>query len=62
MARASYGREPDTRLIDTALSTARDLDLLARGEEVDGMRLPESAGLLRGLSGAALLHLELQPR
>ncbi|CAO0832923.1 Enterobactin exporter EntS [Streptomyces microflavus] len=59
MARASYGPEPGTRLIDTALSTARDLDLLARGEEVDGMRLPESAGLLRGLSGAALLHLEL---
>ncbi|MFJ8773115.1 class III lanthionine synthetase LanKC [Streptomyces microflavus] len=59
MARASDGPEPGTRLIDTALSTARDLDLLARGEEVDGMRLPESAGLLRGLSGAALLHLEL---
>ncbi|CAM5552917.1 class III lanthionine synthetase LanKC [Streptomyces atroolivaceus] len=58
MARAG-GTAPDTRLVDTALSTARELDRLVRGEQVDGVRLPESAGLLRGLSGAALLHLEL---
>lgn len=58
MARAD-GTEPGTRLIDTALSTARDLDRLVRGEPVEGVRLPESAGLLRGLSGAALLQLEL---
>ncbi|MDQ0796288.1 class III lanthionine synthetase LanKC [Streptomyces sp. B1I3] len=58
MARAG-GTAPDTRLVETALRTARDLDRLVRGEHVDGLRLPESAGLLRGLSGAALLHLEL---
>ncbi|MFC3236630.1 serine/threonine protein kinase [Streptomyces nitrosporeus] len=59
MARTG-GAAPDSRLTDTALATARDLDRLARdGGPVDGMRLPESAGLLRGLSGAALLHLEL---
>ncbi|NEB85046.1 serine/threonine protein kinase, partial [Streptomyces anulatus] len=28
-------------------------------ESVPGLRAPASAGLLRGLSGAALLHLEL---
>ncbi|MFE2294790.1 class III lanthionine synthetase LanKC [Streptomyces sp. NPDC059452] len=50
---------PDPLLIDTALRTAHDLDRLVRGEPVAGVRLPESAGLLRGLSGAALLHLEL---
>ncbi|WP_411079161.1 class III lanthionine synthetase LanKC [Streptomyces sp. cmx-18-6] len=59
MARACGGADPDARLIDSALGTARDLDRLVRGEPVDGVRLPESAGLLRGLSGAALLHLEL---
>ncbi len=30
-----------------------------RGASVPGLRAPASAGLLRGLSGAALLHLEL---
>ncbi|MFI2782970.1 class III lanthionine synthetase LanKC [Streptomyces sp. ALB3] len=58
LARAGGGT-PDTRLVDTALRTARDLDRLVRGEPADGLRLPESAGLLRGLSGAALLHLKL---
>ncbi|WP_329421177.1 class III lanthionine synthetase LanKC [Streptomyces sp. NBC_01693] len=58
MARAD-GAAPDPRLVDDALRTARDLDRLVRGEQVDGMRLPGSAGLLRGLSGAALLLLEL---
>ncbi|AEN10115.1 MULTISPECIES: class III lanthionine synthetase LanKC [unclassified Streptomyces] len=58
MARAG-GTDLDGKLIDEALRTARDLDRLVRGEAVDGMRLPESAGLLRGLSGAALLDLEL---
>ncbi|MFF2726539.1 class III lanthionine synthetase LanKC [Streptomyces sp. NPDC058008] len=58
MARAG-GAAPDPRLVDSALRTARDLDRLVRGEQVDGMRPPESAGLLRGLSGAALLLLEL---
>lgn len=58
MARAG-GTAPDTGLIDTALRTARDLDRLVRGEPVDGVCPPESAGLLRGLSGAALLFLEL---
>lgn len=53
------GTAPDGPLTDLALSTARDLDRLVRGEPVDGLRLPESAGLLRGLSGAALLQLEL---
>ncbi|MEW1610607.1 MULTISPECIES: class III lanthionine synthetase LanKC [unclassified Streptomyces] len=58
MARAGSAT-PDERLTDTALRTARELDRLVRGEHVDGVRLPESAGLLRGLCGAALLHLEL---
>ncbi|WP_440572511.1 class III lanthionine synthetase LanKC [Streptomyces sp. KR2] len=39
--------------------TASDLARLARGETVPGLTAPPSAGLLRGLSGAALLHLEL---
>ncbi|NYS20110.1 protein kinase/lanthionine synthetase C family protein [Streptomyces sp. SJ1-7] len=59
LARAGGPTAPGTGLVDAALRTARDLDRLARGGSVDGMRLPESAGLLRGLSGAALLHLEL---
>ncbi|MFC8224491.1 class III lanthionine synthetase LanKC [Streptomyces sp. NPDC057287] len=58
MARLN-GADPDPRLVDSALRTARDLDRLVRGEHVDGMKPPESAGLLRGLSGAALLLLEL---
>lgn len=58
MARLN-GAAPDPRLVDGALRTARDLDRLVRGEHVDGMKPPESAGLLRGLSGAALLLLEL---
>ncbi|MEU0134784.1 class III lanthionine synthetase LanKC [Streptomyces sp. NPDC006296] len=58
LARAG-GTTPDPGLVDTALATARDLDRLVRGEPVDGLRPPESAGLLRGLSGAALLLLEL---
>lgn len=39
--------------------TASDLARLGRGETVPGLTAPPSAGLLRGLSGAALLHLEL---
>ncbi|MBM7439056.1 class III lanthionine synthetase LanKC [Streptomyces sp. HB132] len=58
MARTS-GPTPDDRLVGTAVGAARDLDRLVRGEPVDGVRLPESAGLLCGLSGAALLHMEL---
>ncbi|MFE7520866.1 class III lanthionine synthetase LanKC [Streptomyces halstedii] len=58
MARAT-GPSPDQALLDTALRTAWDLDQLVRGEAVPGTCLPESAGLLRGLSGAALLHMEL---
>lgn len=52
---------PDPELVDTALRTAWDLDCLVRGEAVPGggLSAPPSAGLLRGLSGAALLHLEL---
>ncbi|MEU1128063.1 class III lanthionine synthetase LanKC, partial [Streptomyces sp. NPDC005899] len=46
-------------LVESALRTARDLDRLVRGEAVDGLSLPASAGLLRGSAGAALLHLEL---
>ncbi|WP_432103966.1 class III lanthionine synthetase LanKC [Streptomyces sp. bgisy091] len=53
------GEGADGPLVDAALRIARELDALVRGEPVDGLRLPESAGLLRGLSGAALLHLEL---
>ncbi|RPK83761.1 class III lanthionine synthetase LanKC [Streptomyces sp. ADI98-10] len=52
---------PDPELVDTALRTAWDLDCLVRGEAVPGggLSAPPSAGLLRGLSGVALLHLEL---
>ncbi|WP_405195016.1 class III lanthionine synthetase LanKC [Streptomyces anulatus] len=49
----------DHDLVDAAARTAHDLDRLVRGESVPGLRVPASAGLLRGLSGAALLHLEL---
>lgn len=58
MAREEGG-DPGYRLVGSALRTAGDLDRLVRGEQVDGIRLPESAGLLRGLSGVALLFLEL---
>jgi hypothetical protein len=52
---------PDPELVDTALRTAWDLDCLVRGETAagGGLAAPPSAGLLRGLSGVALLHLEL---
>ncbi len=51
---------PDPELVDTALRTAWGLDCLVRGEPVaGGPEAPPSAGLLRGLSGVALLHLEL---
>ncbi|SCE63217.1 hypothetical protein GA0115261_118311, partial [Streptomyces sp. OspMP-M43] len=57
------GASPDAKvdhdLVDAAARTAHDLDRLVRGESVPGLRAPASAGLLRGLSGAALLHLEL---
>ncbi|WP_411096484.1 class III lanthionine synthetase LanKC [Streptomyces sp. 020-2-3H-GM] len=49
----------DHDLLDAAARTAHDLDRLVRGAAVPGLRAPASAGLLRGLSGAALLHLEL---
>ncbi|MGW4256400.1 hypothetical protein ACWEK7_33810, partial [Streptomyces californicus] len=49
----------DHDLLDAAARTAHDLDRLVRGASVPGLRAPASAGLLRGLSGAALLHLEL---
>ncbi|MFE7539088.1 class III lanthionine synthetase LanKC [Streptomyces rhizosphaericola] len=55
--------DPDAKvdhdLVELALRTAHDLDRLVRGESVPGLAAPASAGLLRGLSGAALLHLEL---
>ncbi|MEV6260369.1 class III lanthionine synthetase LanKC [Streptomyces sp. NPDC051784] len=53
------GPTADPALLDAALSTARDLDRAVRGEHVPGLRLPGSAGLMHGLSGVALLHLEL---
>ncbi|MEU3267350.1 class III lanthionine synthetase LanKC [Streptomyces bacillaris] len=49
----------DHDLVELAVRTAHDLDRLVRGESVLGLAAPASAGLLRGLSGAALLHLEL---
>lgn len=49
----------DQDLVDLAVRTADDLDRLVRGDSVPGLAAPASAGLLRGLSGAALLHLEL---
>ncbi|WP_127469467.1 class III lanthionine synthetase LanKC [Streptomyces sp. B27] len=49
----------DHDLVELAVRTAHDVDRLVRGESVPGLAAPASAGLLRGLSGAALLHLEL---
>ncbi|MFD0340489.1 class III lanthionine synthetase LanKC [Streptomyces sp. NPDC127117] len=52
--------EPDRELLDRALRTAWELDSLVRdGATTDGPSAPHSAGLLSGLCGAALLHLEL---
>ncbi|MFG3539680.1 class III lanthionine synthetase LanKC [Streptomyces clavifer] len=53
------GSAPDPELLESAVRTAWSLDCLVRGEPAGGLRAPDSAGLLRGLSGAALLHLEL---
>ncbi|MFB7916697.1 class III lanthionine synthetase LanKC [Streptomyces sp. NPDC056061] len=54
---------PDRDLLERALRTAWDLDSLVRGGTVDGgPAAPPSAGLLRGLCGAALLQLELYGR
>ncbi|MFH8471680.1 class III lanthionine synthetase LanKC [Streptomyces sp. NPDC018000] len=53
------GELPDAELLDRALRTAWELDSLVRGEATDGPPVPPSAGLLHGLSGAALLQLEL---
>ncbi|MCS0636708.1 class III lanthionine synthetase LanKC [Streptomyces sp. LP05-1] len=50
---------PDPALLEYALRTARELDALVRGDRPAGLTAPASAGLLRGLSGVALLHLEL---
>ncbi|MFI8883037.1 class III lanthionine synthetase LanKC [Streptomyces sp. NPDC053813] len=51
---------PDAELLDRALRTAWELDSLVRdGATADGPSAPHSAGLLSGLCGAALLHLEL---
>ncbi|MEE1767662.1 class III lanthionine synthetase LanKC [Streptomyces sp. JV185] len=52
----------DRELLDRALRTAWELDSLVRGEDVDGLTAPHSAGLLSGLCGAALLQLELHAR
>lgn len=49
----------DETLVEDAERTARELDTLVRDGAVDGLVLPSSAGLLRGMSGAALLHLRL---
>ncbi|WP_335936715.1 class III lanthionine synthetase LanKC [Streptomyces sp. PTD5-9] len=49
----------DAELVERALWTAWELDSLVRDEAVDGPPAPHSAGLMRGLSGAALLQLEL---
>lgn len=51
--------EPEAALVDSALRTAWEIDSLVRGEPVPALAAPASAGLLRGLSGAALLQLEL---
>ncbi|MFE7618463.1 class III lanthionine synthetase LanKC [Streptomyces sp. NPDC057496] len=53
---------PDQELLDRALRTAWELDSLVRGEDVDGLTAPHSAGLLTGLCGTALLQLELYGR
>ncbi|MGC5345443.1 class III lanthionine synthetase LanKC [Streptomyces sp. DT171] len=50
---------PDTRMLDAALRDARELDALVRGDRATGLAAPPSAGLLYGLSGAALLQLRL---
>ncbi|MFE7462771.1 class III lanthionine synthetase LanKC [Streptomyces sp. NPDC057499] len=51
---------PDQDLLEHALRTAWALDSLVRdGAGPDGPPAPHSAGLLTGLCGAALLHLEL---
>ncbi|WP_405390751.1 class III lanthionine synthetase LanKC [Streptomyces sp. NBC_01102] len=57
MARTG-GSAPDPELLESAVRTAWSLDCLVRGD-ADGPQVPASAGLLRGLSGIALLHLEL---
>ncbi|MFH8515196.1 class III lanthionine synthetase LanKC [Streptomyces gelaticus] len=60
---ASDGDGPAEReLLDRALRTAWELDSLVRGEDVDGLTAPHSAGLLTGLCGAAFLQLELYGR
>ncbi|MCH0543459.1 lanthionine synthetase C family protein, partial [Streptomyces sp. MUM 203J] len=58
-AAAAEGGTPDPALVEAALRTAADLDAVARGKRVPGLAAPEPAGLLDGLTGAALLHLEL---
>ncbi|MFY1669892.1 class III lanthionine synthetase LanKC [Plantactinospora sp. WMMB334] len=50
----------DGTLVEEAERTAGELDALVRdGATADGLALPASAGLLHGMSGAALLHLRL---
>lgn len=52
-------RTGDATLLDEAVRTAERLDALVRTGARDGLRLPATAGLLEGLSGAALLQLRL---
>ncbi|NUP48144.1 MAG: protein kinase/lanthionine synthetase C family protein [Catenulispora sp.] len=49
----------DAGLFDEAVRTADRLDTLVRSGKTNGLVLPPSAGLLRGMSGAAVLHLTL---
>ncbi|WP_405723248.1 class III lanthionine synthetase LanKC [Streptomyces sp. NBC_01537] len=52
-------RTGDEALLDSASRTADRLDALLRDGSQEGLVLPASAGLMHGLSGAALLHLRL---
>jgi hypothetical protein len=52
----------DDALVERAELTAQQLDALVRDGAADGMELPPSAGLLHGMSGAALLHVRLYRR
>ncbi|MDQ7911326.1 class III lanthionine synthetase LanKC [Phytohabitans sp. ZYX-F-186] len=49
----------DESLVEDAGRTAARLDALVRDGAAGGLSLPATAGLLRGMSGAALLHLRL---
>ena len=52
-------RTGDGALLDAAARTADRLEALLRDGSQEGLVLPASAGMMHGLSGAALLHLRL---